>query len=224
MRRRRRQPRRQPLAVARTGQPRLRPLAELLQLPRRSPLYPELARALAAAGSLHGLHSDLEPVPVRATSTTSQGGCYRLRDGEPIDLRVSRRHGRVALSFLHELGHFVDHQLGYELGPAWASGHHDQFASWREAVSRLPSRLPAGVGRSRRRYFDSTRELWARSYAQTTLTLAADPALRATLVDLIDLDDAFVWRPPEFEPVARAVAETFERLELLSVRRIAVAA
>lgn len=193
-----------------------------MQLPRRSPLYPELARALAAAGSLHGLHSDLEPVPVRATSTTSQSGCYRLRDGDPIDLRVSRRHGRVALSFLHELGHFVDHQLGHELGPAWASGQHDLFAGWRAAVSRLPSRLPAGVGRSRRRYFDSTKELWARSYAQTTLTLTADPGLRATFAGLIENDDAFVWPPPEFEPVAGAVTETFERLELFCAR-IAVA-
>ena len=106
----------------------------MLRLPRRSPLYPELARALAAASALHVLHSDLEPVPVRATSTTSQSGCYRLRHGDPVDLRISRRHGRVALSFLHELGHFVDHQLGHELGPTWASGQHEAFADWREAV------------------------------------------------------------------------------------------
>src|SRR5688572_3241808 len=157
MRRRRRQP---PPAVARSGEPRVRALTELVRLPRRSPLHPELARALAAADAVHALESDLEPVPVRATSTTSQSGCYRLRDGDPVDLRVSSRHDRLALSFLHELGHFIDHQLGHELGPTWASGRHDAFADWRQAVStlpsRLPSRLPAGVGRTRRRYFDST--------------------------------------------------------------------
>ena len=126
MRRRRRQPRRRPPAVPRSGEPRLRRLSDLVQLPRRSPLYPELARALAAASALHVLHSDLEPVPVRATSTTSQSGCYRLRDGDPVDLRVSRRHDRIALSFLHELGHFVDHQLGHELGATWASGQDER--------------------------------------------------------------------------------------------------
>lgn len=192
-----------------------------MQLPRRSTIYPELAQALAAASSLHVLHSDLEPVPVRATSTTSQSGCYRLRHGDPVDLRVSRRHGRIALSFLHELGHFVDHQLGHELGATWASGQHEAFADWRTAVSQLPSRLPAGVGRSRRRYFNSSKELWARSYAQAVLTRSEDPTLRRALADLIDRDDVFVWPAADFARIAEAIAGTFERLGLL---RPAVAA
>ena len=182
-----------------------------MQLPRRSPLYPALSRALAAADALHVFHSDLERVPVRATSTTSQSGCYRLRHGDPVDLRVSRRYDRVALSFLHELGHFVDHQLGHDLGPAWASGHHEAFAGWREAAGRLPSRLPAGVGRSRRRYFTSSKELWARSYAQAVIAHSGDPWLLGHLDRLIDADDAFVW-PADFEQVEHEVALTFERL------------
>jgi hypothetical protein len=194
----------------------LRPLADVLRLPRRSPLYPELSRALAAATALHFVHSALEPVPVHATSTTSQSGCYRLRHRDPVDVRVSRRHGRVALSFLHELGHFVDHQLGHELGPTWASGKHEAFADWREAASRLPSRLPAAVGRSRRRYFTSSKETWARSYAQAVLTSSQDPQLEGALAGLIEQDDIFVWPAAEFEPVADAVLRTFARLGLLA--------
>jgi len=195
-----------------------------VQLPRRSPIYPELARALTAASALHVLHSDLEPVPVRATSTTSQSGCYRLRHGDPVDVRVSRRHGRIALSFLHELGHFVDHQLGHELGATWASGQHEAFEDWRTAVSRLPSRLPAGVGRSRRRYFNSLKELWARSYAQAVLTRSEDPTLQRALADLIERDDVFVWPAVELAPIAEAVAGTFDRLGLLRPAVAAVAA
>jgi hypothetical protein len=194
----------------------LRPLADVLRLPRRSPLYPELSRALAAATALHLVHSDLEPVPVHATSTTSQSGCYRLRHRDPVDVRVSRRHGRVALSFLHELGHFVDHQIGHELGPTWASGKHEAFAEWREAASRLPSRLPAAVGRSRRRYFTSSKETWARSYAQAVITRSQDPQLEGALAALIELDDVFVWPAAEFEPVDYAVTRTFARLGLLA--------
>jgi len=216
MRRRRRQPRRHPAAVARTGEPRLRPLSDVLRLPRRSPLYPELDRALAAADALHAVRSDLEPVPVRATATTSQAGCYRLRHGDPVDVRVSRRHGRVALSFLHELGHFVDHQLGRELGDGWASGAHEAFADWRQAASGLPSRLPQGVGRSRRRYFNSSKETWARCYAQTVLARSTDLRLQGALAGLIELNDVFVWPSEEFEPVADAVAGTFARLGLLA--------
>lgn len=202
---------------------RPRTLDELVRLPRRSPLYPELARALAAAGSLHVLHSDLEPVPVRATSTTSQTGCYRLRHGDPVDLRISRRHGRVALSFLHELGHLVDHQLGGELGPNWASGSHEAFADWRRAAKELPSRLPDGVGRARRRYFHSAKELWARSYAQTVLSRSGDAWLEGHLAGLLEIDDVFVWPVAEFAPVADEVESVLDRLGLAR-RRIAVAA
>jgi len=215
--------RRHPATVARSGEPRPRRLPELVRLPRRSPLYPELSRALAAADALHLLHSNLEPVPVRPTSTTSQAGCYRLRKGDPVDLRVSRRHGRVALSFLHELGHFVDHQLGSELGPSWASGHHEAFDGWREAAAELPSRVPADAGRSRRRYFGSAKEVWARSYAQTMLTRSRDPRLQGHLLGLLDVDDLFVWPAKEFAPVADSLEQVLERLGLLRVE-LAVAA
>jgi hypothetical protein len=154
---------------------------------------------------------------VRPTATTSQSGAYRLREGDPIDLRVSRRHDRVALSFLHELGHFVDHQLGRGLGPSWASGGHEAFADWRVAATQLPSRLPPGVGRSRRRYFQSAKELWARSYAQTVLLRSSDPWLLGHLAHLLDADDVFVWPGPEFAPLAEAVESTLERLGLLRV-------
>ena len=173
---------------------RPRSLSELVRLPRRSPLYPELVRALRAADALHVLRSDLDPVPVRPTATTSQAGCYRLRQADPIDVRVSRRHGRVPLSFLHELGHLVDHQHGWGLGPAL-----------RAALPSIPSRAPAGIGRSRRRYFDSPREVWARAYAQTALTRTDDPWLQEHLAALLARDDEFVWQPDDFAPVAAAL-------------------
>lgn len=158
---------------------------------------------------------------MRATSTTSQTGCYRLRKGDPVDLRVSRRHGRIALSFAHELGHLVDHQLGRELGPAWASGAHEAFDGWRRAAKRLSSRVPHEIGRSRRRYFHSAKELWARSYAQTVLTRSGDVRLERHLAGLLAADDIFVWPAREFAAVADEVEIVFERLGLL--RRIASA-
>ena len=210
--------------MSRNGEPRLRTLSELVRLPRRSQLYPELARALAAADAFHLLHSDLEPVPVRATSTTSQAGCYRLRKGDPVDLRVSRRHDRVALSFLHELGHLVDHQLGRELGPSWASGADEAFAGWRAAAKSLRSRLPPGVGRSRRRYFDSAKELWARGYAQTVIARSGDATLERHLAELVERDDMFVWPADEFAPVADQVELVLARLGLLRELAPALAA
>src|SRR5207244_4374183 len=79
----------------------------------------------------HGLWSDLESVPVRATATISEAGAYRFRKKDPIDLRVSRVGGRSALGFLHELGHLVDHQVFYDRKTrTWASAAHPAFTAW----------------------------------------------------------------------------------------------
>jgi len=203
-----------PPSVRRSGEPRLRRLDELLLLPRRSPLHPELAAALAAASALHGFVTDLEPVPVRPTVTTRQAGCYRLREGDPIDLRVSSRHGRVALSFLHELGHLLDHQLAPQ-PRRFASPSHTAFRPWRALLRSLPTRAPAHASITHRRYFDSSRELWARSYAQTVLALAPQPELREQLARLQRAGDPFVWPAHELAEISGAVVTVLGRLELV---------
>jgi hypothetical protein len=203
-----------PSCVAREGKPRLRALEDVVALPRRSPLVGDLARALAAASRLHGMLSDLEPVPVRPTSTTTEAGAYRFRRRDPIDLRVSRVGGRVALGFLHELGHLLDHQVYYDRKTrSWASAVHPAFAAWRMRAAQLERRpLPGGSGRQR--YFQSPHEVWARSYAQTVLLRSGDETLEAQLVKLQAEDDVHIWPAEQFEPVATEVERVFERLGL----------
>jgi hypothetical protein len=206
--------RRYPHCVPREGSARLRALEDVVALPRKSPIAHELGRALTAASSLHGVRSDLAPVPVRPTATTSEAGAYRFRKREPIDLRVSARSGRVALGFLHELGHFVDHQLGYDpRNRIWASAIHPAFAPWRAAAATLAVR-PFPGGRWRQRYFESAHEVWARSYAQTVLVRSGDARLLDQLATLQRADDPFVWPGETFEPVALEVERVFERLGL----------
>jgi hypothetical protein len=203
-----------PECVAREGKRRLRALEDVVALPRRSPLALELQRALEAASQLHGLRSDLEPVPVRPTATISEAGAYRFRKKDPIDLRVSRVGGRVALGFLHELGHLLDHQVYYDRASRkWASAVHPAFAGWREAAAELPRRTLPG-GRGRQLYFQSTHEVWARCYAQTVLLRSGDAALAAQLAKLQADEDAHVWPTAEFTPVATQVERVFEHLGL----------
>jgi hypothetical protein len=206
--------RRSPRCVTRSGEARARPLEEIVRLPRRSPLLAELERGLGAASRLHVLHTDLERVPVRPTATRSEAGAYRYRRRDPVDLRVSRLTGRIASSFLHELGHFVDHQLGWDpTSRGFASATHPAFADWRSAAERLE--IAAFRASTRiHRYFRSHGELWARCYAQTALLRSPDPALRHHLAELHAAHDPYVWPPDAFAPVAREVARVFERLGL----------
>jgi hypothetical protein len=206
--------RRYPDCVARRGGARLRRLDDVIALPSKSPLTSELTRALEAAAAIHGVRTDLTRVPVRPTATTSEAGAYRFRKREPIDIRVSARSGRVTLGFLHELGHFVDHQLGYDpRDRVWPSAVHPTFSTWRAAAAML-GRRPFPGGRSRRRYFESAHEVWARTYTQTVLMRSGDAGLLAQLEALHRADDPFVWPDDELEPVALEVERVFERLGL----------
>ena len=203
-----------PSCVPREGKPRLRALEDVVALPRRSPLMPELERALGAASRLHGLRSDLEPVPVRPTATISEAGAYRFRKKDPIDLRVSRVGGRVALGFLHELGHLLDHQVSYDRkSRAWASAVHPAFAGWRDAAASLDPRALPG-GHSRQRYFRAAHEVWARCYAQTVLLRSGDRLLERQLEKLQSDDDVHVWPAEQFALVALEVERVFEQLGL----------
>ncbi len=203
-----------PNCVPREGKPRLRMLEEVVSLPRRSPLASELERALAAASRLHGFVSDLGPVPVRPTATISEAGAYRFRRRDPIDVRVSRVGGRVALGFLHELGHLFDHQVFYDRKTrTWASAMDPAFAAWRAAAALLDRRALPG-GRGRQRYFQSAHEIWARCYAQTVLLRSGDSGLEGQLVKLQAEDDVHVWPAVQFEAVAVEVERVFGRLGL----------
>jgi hypothetical protein len=206
--------RRYPDCVARWGRPRIRPLDELLTLPTRSPLADELSRALAAATRMHMLKSDLVRVPVRVTATTSEAGAYRYRRANPIDIRVSNRSGHAATGFLHELAHFVDHQVHYDRrSRVWASAIHPAFAQWRATVAQLAPR-PFPGGSHRKRYFESAQEVWARCYAQTVLLRSGDPLLLAQLGELQRRDEPHVWPSHAFDAVALQVELVFERLAL----------
>jgi len=206
--------RRYPDCVARWGRPRIRSLEDCVTLPRRSPLFTELDRALSAASQLHMMKSDLQRLPVRVTATISEAGAYRYRRANPIDLRVSSRSGHAATGFLHELGHFVDHQVHYDRkSRVWASSIHPAFAQWRAAAATLDGR-PFPGGSYRQRYFESAQEVWARCYAQTVLMRSGDALLLEQLELLLGADDPHVWPSDEFEPVAREVESVFVQLGL----------
>jgi hypothetical protein len=206
--------RRYPDCVDRFGPVRVRPLEDVITLPQRSPLHDELTRALAAASRLHMVRTNLRPVPVRVTSTTSEAGAYRYRRANPIDLRVSSRSGHAATGFLHELAHLLDHQLHYDRrSRVWASAVHPVFASWRAAAARL-ERRPFPGGSHRQRYFESAQEVWARCYAQTVLVRSADELLLEQLHRMQEQNDPQTWPADVFEPVALQVELVFERLGL----------
>jgi hypothetical protein len=127
---------------------------------------------------------------------------------------VSSRSAHRATGFLHELGHFVDHQVHYDRkSRVWASAVHPAFAGWRAAAAKLDGR-PFPGGSYRQRYFESAQEVWARCYAQTVLMRSRDPFLVQQLESLLDADDPHVWPAAAFEQVAVEVEAVFVQLGL----------
>jgi hypothetical protein len=178
------------------------------------PLAGELSACADGASSLHGLLSDLSPVPVRPTATISEAGAYRFRLKDPIDVRVSRLGGRVALGFLHELGHLLDHQVFYDRKTrTWASAMHVAFTSWRTAAARM-ERRPLPGGRHRQRYFNATHEVVGALLRADGVAAFRRSAARRQLTNLQAEDDPHVWPAVQFEPVAVEVERVFARLGL----------
>ena len=145
MRRRRRQPRRQPPAVARTGEPRLRPLSDVLGCR-------DAVRSIRSSpGARSGDRAPFRPLRPRS------GPCACDLDDEPERLlpastRRSRRRAGLAAprpgrAQLPPRARALRRppartRARPDLGVGEARGVRGLAA----AASRLPSRLPAGVG------------------------------------------------------------------------------
>lgn len=192
--------------------------------------------ALRAVDSVHG-DGDLPRLEIRLGRGKKEiGGYVYARDGSPRRIVVSRHSDHPRLSFVHELGHFLDHQgLGIPGRFASEAGRLAEVMSVIErshaivALRSLRGRRRAIVTRRdgrrelhtlRARHIDyllQPRELFARAYAQyiavrnadVTLLIELDVIRRDLLASQVYHDQ---WTDDDFAPIGEALDGLLRRL------------
>jgi len=149
---------------------------------------------------------------VRSPKTANHLGVYRwskkqlgLRDDGPW----------MHLTAVHEIGHYLDHQaLGQPGRYASQTAGHPAHAVidlllGTPTVSRIRG---SGISASRRAYFTSRVEVWARAYAQFIAEESGEPALAADLDRVrASVEPWRQWPEAEFAPARQAMREMFQQ-------------
>jgi hypothetical protein len=198
----------------------------------RGPDWDRVRKTLQAVDTVHG-DGDVPPLPVVRTRSALEAGVYEPTGaGAPRQLGVSRRAPDPHITFVHEIGHFLDHQaLG---GPGrYATADQrigavlqvlEDSAALR-AIRDLRGRKRALVEiRGRRRalpvnpaiveYLASPQEAFARAYAQYIAIVSQDAdLLRELRARRSDETGGKLyhqqWDDDDFRPIAAALDALF---------------
>lgn len=220
-----------PPAAARLGAPVGTPVHQALNLSRvRSPA---VRTAIDHAGTqIARVHGDgvLEPLSVKSSTSKAYSGAYRSRGPASVDLAVSTAGPTPALTTVHEVGHWLDHQaigqagafatenaLNGLLAPWWKA---TQASSTYRTLQQLDvAAYPAASRAAIRRYRDyllNPSETFARAYAQYVATRSGDRRLLDELGYLLEVQarDGVPrqWVGDDFEAVAAAFDDLMRRL------------
>lgn len=172
----------------------------------------EVRRSLDAIEKVHAIPEGLPPVPVKDSRARAYGSYSWFLNGRPEEILVRGTGDHKATTFAHEYGHYLDHQLG---AGKWLTRQDDPHVNaWKKAVdgSESVKELRAMPVSKQTRYYLSTRELWARAYAQWVALRSGDTGMQAEL-SLIRNDSGprglSQWTAAEFKPIAEALDAIF---------------
>ena len=179
----------------------------------------------SVADAIDAVHTDgaLPVIKVeRAIMSSEIGGLY---DSQTIPPRitVARQTLNADLSFLHEVGHFIDHQ-GIDIAGQYASAYSPDMEQWRNTVrssasitelQRLRSTPDAGIQRYINYLLDD-REIFARCYVQYIAFKSQHPGLIACIredylnnVSLIRRNRQ--WQEHDFIRIADEIDNVFKQ-------------
>jgi hypothetical protein len=162
------------------------PVSRAILLPP-GPLGVELQPALEAIDRVHGA-GPLPRLAVMPDPTLGADASYEVirATGEPYQFAVNPDGQQLALSLVHEIGHFLVH-AGLGFTRSLVDPEDLLFEAWRNAIKRSErfatlttiANLTSNSDLSARlRYELRYAELWARSYAQYIALRSGDEKLR----------------------------------------------
>ena len=197
-------------------------LAELLDLSKLLPPFDDLlGKAVEAAMAVHAVVAAADRVPVVVEPALIYPGLYSVEGGKPARIAIHPAVHRPRLTFLHEVGHYLDHGLIGDIG-TWASTG-SMSEKWRDAVDqteaadelRRQEAVPPLPQLARTmRYLLRIEELFARSYGQWIgLRSGNDDLLDELSNSLSTLTYPEYWGMDDFAPVADALDLAFKELK-----------
>ena len=151
------------------------------------------------------------------------GAEYKVHEGMPDVIAVSRYNDTPHLSYVHEVGHFVDRRgLTKATMNSLASYVSPDLEKWRFSIAQSAAyqdfkrlKLVGGIsGQTALRYLMSPQELWARSYAQYIAIKTQHPGILAELGKYqqeiaVGLRMPVQWQDDDFLPIIKEIDMIF---------------
>ncbi len=196
--------------IYRDLRPRQQPLATRLRVNVSEGHDGAVARALAAAGRVHGVPEDLWPATVITIALPShmEGG-YNFQSRT---VAINETTDVADLACLHELAHHLDYWL---LRTPEAAGPREEITRLisRSRAHQALARLRAGASDEDAKTIDYAlrrRELWSRAYSQWVAWRSRHRLLLDRIDDLLRQSGPGrleAWSVADFAPIAQAFDE-----------------
>lgn len=187
-------------------------VTDALSVRAKPELKKRIMGALAAIDKVHRV-GDLPPIPVKAHAKGDLGKFVHLKyGGAPYKISIRENGSWPGMSTAHEVGHFLDYSALAGKNK-FASPDNPLLDDWRKAVrgSKAFETIKASkMGESRKQYFLSDEEAFARSYAQFIADKSGDSELRKDL-DRIrgGVENWRQWKDDDFAPIKKALEKIF---------------
>jgi SPP1 gp7 family putative phage head morphogenesis protein len=193
--------------------PRKAPVSAALNVRTVGAHKPQIFAGIAAVDRVHD-DGALPRIPIYGRASRNALGIYRYNAtrGTPIEIGIRQSaQGWPAMTTVHEIGHFLDHQVLGRSG-VFATNTDAALRPFLDAVqSTAAARQIAALGHRQQGDFLKPTELWARAYAQYVAVRSSDPTLLAQLDKIrTGVQPWRQWSDADFAPVAAAIDQLFK--------------
>lgn len=177
----------------------------------------KIARAIKIIDNAH-VDGILPTAPVEEVTGKGPGGWYQI---SPSAIFVAAPCSEHELSFIHEVGHFLDHKALDPGQPNFASmnANNNDMSAWMyavlqsdEIVSLRESHIKA-EDLAMSSYLLDPREVWARCYTQWIVERSQDASLQLALNKRRNSQNRFIarsqWIDVNFSPISQEIKNLF---------------
>jgi len=207
-----------PPSAAAPAQPanRKAPVSDALKLKIR-----DKSQVKIALDAIDSVHDDgvLPEIPLDGQPGSDPGtlGAYTRQGPAAVKISVRSKGMRAALTTVHEVGHFLDHQafgnVGLMSSEIRGTDIWDivEIAIGTPTVQEIPNYY--GPRSDYTSYLLRRREIWARAYAQYIAEESGDATLLSQLnATLLGAHNLTQWPAQEFAPIRQAITDHFKKL------------